>query len=286
MKRRIAIPFIFTLFSLCFSGCGSIPDDPREEKSSAARPTTELDARRILVHSEAYKENELLAAAGKLVNRGESLTSQEARQCWMREGNRIRAREACALAWSSGSETQSGIERESESLESEFLQNKSWNRGLALAFARRPGLLFRASIETLGEILVLVRNDPVWLRSRMAYTWIKGHANASQPDRSRLWNEVARSKKERSPADLAALWVLARELGPSREEELLSGYCRPRSHAYSQVRCLRFLSAIEGKGNLSFSSRAIFQLRSIEPEGWKLFEQSFPEKALQLRNYL
>lgn len=268
---RVAVPFFLV-------GCGSIPDDPASRISKSTE--IKVGHERFFAHTESFEESELATAVANLLRSGENLSSALTEECWRKEQQRRpRVRDLCVLAWARGKER------------SDFIAGKlagGESRVLSIAALSRPEILADISVISLLALLTPLRHDPVWLRGHGIEGWLATRGSIGTYEAQLLWSALnlqLESSQSLDPASVAVAYRIAKKLGLSFDETLLTTFCVPAAGPLAQVRCWRFLSALVEPNNLPLDRKARSFLPTERESGWVLFERSFPERAQLLRRY-
>jgi hypothetical protein len=272
------VKFFFLLPVLLFPACSK---SPTEVSAAGQSARTVPAADEPLAATERHHETTLIGAAGALVRRGDGLSAELTLRCWREEPHRIVVREACVLAWSTGTDSSAELDR---AIHEALAAGPTPN--LAIAVARRASFAEGLSAAELASVLSALGNSPAWLRARVLSTWLAKHPGAGFDTAHGFW-KVAALPSDGAPGLVGDSYRAAATLGDVFSAPLLDRYCPESLAGISRSRCFRFLSALvdprTGEG-FPDALRA-FLPRRYDPE-WLFFVRAFPERARLLERYL
>lgn len=278
---------ILLITSLLFvTSCSKKADEPTLNKPNPQK-VAGADLRAVLDRTESYEEAVAVNAAAALAKAHTPLASHLAERCWIVESKRPKVRQACALAWSIGTESSSSLE---QNIRAAALDESTRSRALSISVIRRRDLVASLTAQELLALFTTLENDPVWLRAMAARDWLRVHEPSGKVEATQVWESLRVNKKPSRSADPATLgisYTVARMLGLASAEEYLVSFCAPGVTGLATARCWRFMSTLitpdERKIERDIS---LFVLPSRKDSGWRLFERSFPERASLLDRIL
>ncbi len=283
MTQYLVNTLLPILLALLLASCAKSTPELSASSQTVSNPGPEVAT--VMNDSTQFEEVQVIQAAGYAAQ-SSGLITELAEKCWQGEIERPKVREACALAWAVGKAESPEFETK---IREAALHPATRSRALALSLVRRPHGTSPLSLDELSQILLILGDDPLWVRGIALRDWLRANPGEAIVSSFRLLSLLQGNNKESrsaDPATVAHLYFVSRKLGLAYADEIYSSYCQPTLQGLALGRCWRFLSALAAPDERGEEQRDLPELPMRIDSGWQLFERSFPERAIVLKPLL